>query len=71
MHNIATDKPGQMGEGPQGQSVNNGVAAKRYLKTELILKFSSIDDILLQCIVNLKGDCLLFKIDLWDAFRQF
>ena len=54
---------------PHGHSVNNGVATDRYLETEFTLKFPSIDNIV-QRIVDLKGDCLLFKIDLRRAFRQ-
>ena len=54
---------------PQGQSVNAGVARDKYLETEFTLKFPSIDDIV-QHVVDLRGNCLLFKIVLKCAFRQ-
>ena len=55
---------------PHGQSVNNVVATDRNLELKFSLKFPSIDDIM-QCIVDLMGDCLLFKIYLQHTFRQF
>ena len=54
---------------PQGQSVNAGAATSKYLKTEFTLKFPSIDYIV-QRDVNLRGNSLLFKINLKRAFRQ-
>ena len=51
----------------QGQSVNARVATDKYLKTEFTLKFPSIDDIVQRVV---RGNCLLFKIDLKQAFRQ-
>ena len=45
------------------------MATYTYLKTEFSLKFPFIDDIV-QRVIDLSGNCMLFKIDLKCAFRQ-
>ena len=45
------------------------MATDKYLETEFTLKYTSIDDIV-QHVVDLRDNCLLFKIDLKRAFRQ-
>ena len=54
---------------PQGKSVNDVVNQDTYLGTPFKLKFPSIDDIT-DRILQLEGNCLLYKIDLQRAFRH-
>lgn len=53
---------------PENLSVNANVESDVYLGTEFKLKFPTIDDIV-QRIIDMKGNCLLFKVDLERAFR--
>ena len=54
---------------PLQQSVNYNVCKDTYLGTPFQLRYPSIDDIT-DHIIHLKGQCVLYKVDLQRAFRQ-
>ena len=54
---------------PEERSLNDHVSQDSYMGTPFILKFPVVDNIL-DRIKQLKGDCLLYKVDLKRAFRQ-
>ena len=54
---------------PKGQSVNSGVQKSKYLGTEFILNYPSVDDIVKR-VIRLGPGSLLCKIDISRAFRQ-
>jgi len=54
---------------PAGGSLNDCVESNVYMGTPFTLKFPVVDDIL-DRIKSLRGECLLYKVDLKRAFRQ-
>jgi len=54
---------------PKGTSINDNVDPNTYMGTPFLLKFPTVDDVISRVKV-LKGDCLLYKVDLQRAFRQ-
>ena len=50
-------------------SLNDCVESNVYMGTPFTLKFPVVDDIL-DRIKSLRGECLLYKVDLKRAFRQ-
>lgn len=54
---------------PHGNSINDSINDSTYMGTLFKLKFPSVDNIT-ERIVKLKGNCLLYKIDLQRAFRH-
>ena len=54
---------------PEGHSVNFGVSKDRYLGTEFILKYPSIDTIT-SSLKKLGPAAMIYKIDISRAFRQ-
>ena len=54
---------------PYGRSVNDHVAKNHFDGHEFTLKFPTIDDIV-QTILNIKNDPVLYKIDVARAFRN-
>ena len=54
---------------PIGQSVNAGVPAEKYLGTEFVLTYPSIDNITDQ-VLKLDKGCHIFKIDISRTFRH-
>ena len=54
---------------PIGNSVNSGVASDKYLDTEFILAYPSIDNVTDQ-VLKLSKSCEIFKVDISRAFRH-
>ena len=54
---------------PIGQSVNSGVSSDKYLDTEFVLTYPSIDNITDEVLKLGKG-CHSFKVDISRAFRH-
>ena len=54
---------------PVNASVNSNVEPDTYMGTQFALKYPTIDDIVNR-ILDLNGECLLYKVDLRRAFRQ-
>ena len=54
---------------PLGTSVNSGVFSDRYLNTEFVLTYPSIDNITDQ-VLHLGRGCKIFKVDISRAFRH-
>ena len=54
---------------PIGQSVNSGVDSDKYLDTEFVLTYPSIDNITDEVLKLGKG-CKIFKVDISRAFRH-
>ena len=54
---------------PIGNSVNSGVSADKYLDTDIILTYPSIDNITDQ-ILKLGKSYEIFKVDISRAFRH-
>ena len=54
---------------PKGQSVNSGVQKNKYLDTEFILNYPSVDDIVKR-LIEMGPGSLLCKVDISRAFRQ-
>ena len=54
---------------PKGHSVNDPVDSEKYMGTEFMLTFPSIDDITAQ-VIRLGQGCLLYKVDINRAFRH-
>ena len=54
---------------PIGNSVNSGVASDRYLDTEFVLTYPSIDNITDQ-VLQLGKSCKIFNVDISRAFRH-
>ena len=54
---------------PIGNSVNSGVEANKYLDTEFVLTYPSIDNITDQ-VLQLGKSCEIFKVDISRAFRH-
>jgi len=54
---------------PHSASVNDAVQIDSYMGTPFSLRFPTVDDIA-ERIVALRGNCLLYKVDLKRAFRQ-
>ena len=54
---------------PVGQSVNSGVASDKYLDTEFVLTYPSIDNITDE-VLKLGRGCHIFKVDISRAFRH-
>ena len=54
---------------PKGQSVNSGVDSDKYLDTEFVLTYPSIDNITDEVLKLSKG-CQIFKIDISRVFRH-
>ena len=55
---------------PHGNSVNDFVYKNNYMGTDFQLRFPTVDN-MVDRIVSLKGNCLLYKVDIERAFRQF
>ena len=53
---------------PKLASVNHNIASDVYLDTPFKLIFPTVDDIV-DRIISLKGNCLLYKVDIRRAFR--
>ena len=54
---------------PQGNSVNAGVSSDKYLGTEFVLTYPSVDNIT-QEVLRLGRGCKIFKVDISRAFRH-
>ena len=54
---------------PIGQSVNSGVSSDKYLNTEFVLTYPSIDNITDE-VLKLGRGCHIFKVDISRAFRH-
>ena len=54
---------------PKGQSVNDGVQKDKYLGSDFVLNYPSVDDIVKR-IIELGPGSLLYKVDISRAFRQ-
>ena len=54
---------------PQGNSVNAGVPSDKYLGTEFVLTYPSVDNIT-QEVLRLGRGCKIFKVDISRAFRH-
>ena len=54
---------------PQGNSVNAGVPSDKYLGTEFVLTYPSVDNIT-QEVLRLGRGCKIFKVDIRRAFRH-
>ena len=55
---------------PKGQSVNAGVQKDKYLGSDFVLNYPSVDDIVKR-VIELGPGSLLCKVDISRAFRQF
>ena len=54
---------------PKGNSVYDNVLADIYVNVPFILRFPMMDD-MVDRIVQLKGNCLLYKVDIKRAFSH-
>ena len=54
---------------PQGNSVNAGVSSDKYLGTEFVLTYPSVDNST-QEVLRLGSGCKIFKVDISRAFRH-
>ena len=54
---------------PKGQSVNSEVQKDKYLGSEFVLNYPSVDDIVKR-VIELGPGSLLCKVDIIRAFRQ-
>ena len=54
---------------PLGESVNAGVPGDKYLGTEFVLTYPSIDNIT-QEVLRLGNGCKIFKVHIGGAFRH-
>ena len=54
---------------PLGESVNAGVPSDKYLGTEFVLTYPSVDNIT-QDVLRLGRGCKIFKVDISRAFRH-
>ena len=54
---------------PKGQSVNSGAELDRYLGTQFVLTYPSVDNITDQ-VLQLGRGCHIFKVDISRAFRH-
>ena len=56
-------------QGTEGQSVNSGVQKDKYLGSDFVLIYPSVDDTVKR-VIELGPGSLLCKVDISQAFRQ-